>query len=166
MKKFAIILGSRSDLPQLRETIHALRKKYVSTIFSEIVVHIQSIHRNPVESWKFVFEKNCLGADGIGYCGSKAFAAPGALDGFIAAANQNVPVLGVALGDEGSEAFNAAVLSIKQLPGQYVIMDENGEPYVHANGLKAAVERFAEGKMPEPKERTSKSAEYNIDIDS
>lgn len=114
----------------------------------------------------FVFTDNCKSADVIFYCGGKAFAAPGVLDAFTAAANLNIPVFGIAIGDKGSEKFIAAILSIKELPGQYVIMDENNEPYTNAAGLKEAVERFAEGDMPETKERTGKPAEFDIDIDS
>jgi len=166
MKKVRIILGSRSDLPQLRETIRELRKNHVGVDFYKIPVDVMSIHRNPKDAWIFVFTENCKGADAIFYCGSKAFAAPGVLDGFAAAAELGTSIFGIALGKGGSEELDAAILSIKQLPGQYVIMDEDNEPYSHADGLKAAVTRFAEGNMPEPKERKSKPAEFDIDIES
>ncbi len=166
MRKIRIILGSRSDLPQLREAIRALRKQFVGSVFSIIDIDVMSIHRNPINAWTFVFTDNCKSADAIFYCGSKAFAAPGVLDAFAAAANVDIPIFGIALGETCSDAFNAAFLSIKELPGQYVIMGKDGEPYVNADGLTAAVTRFAEGIMPEPKARKSVPAEFSINIDS
>lgn len=50
MKKVRIILGSRSDLPAVRETIRELREKYVNTVFDAIPIDVMSIHRNPIDA--------------------------------------------------------------------------------------------------------------------
>ena len=60
---------------------------------------------------------------------------------------------------------SAAKLSIEELPGQHVIMDEaKGAAYAGQEGLLAALRRVSLGELPPPKPRTHKIARFNIDL--
>ncbi|MBW2647690.1 MAG: AIR carboxylase family protein [Deltaproteobacteria bacterium] len=161
IKKLAIILGSRSDLPKVEDVIRRLREKYSDLT---IDVHILSCHRNPIDTYTFVFTDNCKGAQAILYAGGKAFAAPGIIKAFIEAANLDIPVIGIALGEKDSKALNAAILSIEELPGTPVVMKEDGAAYVGPDGLEEAFERIVAGNLPALKKKAGKPPEFCIVI--
>ena len=161
LTKVAIMLGSRSDLPQLESVIKHLQDEHSNI---QIDKHILSCHRNVNDLNLFVFRDNCMGAEAIFYCGGKAFAAPGVLKANIDAANQDIPVFGIALGKEGSKSLQAAILSIEELPGTPVMLKEDGSAYVGANGLVEAFERAVIGNLPEAKKNSPKKAEFRITI--
>ena len=98
-----------------------------------------------------------------------AFALPGVLDAFLHAYGRRIPVIGVALGDEGSEDLKAAQLSISRLPGQPVIMDElTGVVYTGPSGFREAIARATSGELPIPKPRTTKPVqihEVGVDVE-
>ena len=97
--------------------------------------------------------------------GGKAFALPGVLDALLYAKFKDIPVVGVALGTPGTRAFEAAKLSIEELPGQPVIIDEvNGTAYAGNEGMRAALMRVSLGELPPPKSRAHKLAQFNIDL--
>jgi phosphoribosylcarboxyaminoimidazole (NCAIR) mutase len=160
-KKVAIILGSRTDLPKVLLMIEGLREKHTDI---KIDVHILSCHRNYLELHTFVFTDNCMGAEAIFYCGGKAFAAPGVLKAAIDAANLGIPVFGIALGDKDTTALQAAILSIEELPGTPVIMNEDSNAYVGPEGLEEAFKRMVAGNLPAPKKKADKPAEFRIAI--
>jgi phosphoribosylaminoimidazole-succinocarboxamide synthase len=160
-KKIAIVFGSESDIDeQTREVLRGIQDgKY--KIPASITVHVISCHRNPGELREFV-QTGCRQADIIIAAGGKAFALPGVLDALIAESGKSIPVVGVALGEPGSEARQAAVLSIKQLPGQPVVMDElAGEVFTD---LAEALNRVINGELLPPKSRQTKPAKLDIDF--
>jgi hypothetical protein len=95
--------------------------------------------------------------------GSKALALPGIIDAFAHSTGNDVPVIGVALGEPGSKSLLAAKLSIEELPGSPVIIDEfTGNAYEGVAGLKHALMRIAHGELPPLRSRTEKMAKMNI----
>ena len=163
--KVALILGSESDIPFVQSAIKKYPFPGSGSRIGAIALHIMSCHRNPLELYQFVCSERCHGVDAIIAAGGKAFALPGVIDALVYASGQRVPVIGVALGDPGTEALEAAKLSIKQLPGQPVMMDEiRGEVYAGEKGLQAALERLDIGELPPPSRREEKLARFNVTV--
>jgi phosphoribosylaminoimidazole-succinocarboxamide synthase len=159
-KSIAIICGSKSDVPAVQAVQN--RDLFTMADFAKVETHVMSCHRNPNELKDFAREK-CSGLDAIICIGSKAFALPGVLDAHLHAAGIPVPVIGVALGEPGSVALEAAKLSIEELPGQPVLMDEMmGKCWVGSEGLTNAMIRVARGELPPPKPRVNKPVEMNV----
>lgn len=157
-KNITILCGSENDLPAVRPVVSGFTPDR-----ARIQVHIMSCHRNPEDARKFaVFD--CDGVDAVICAGSKAFALPGFVDAF--AYNENddeVPVVGVALGEPNSKALLAAQLSIEELPGSPVVMDEiSGIPYAGPEGLRAAIARVIDGELPPPKPRVKKPVQRDV----
>lgn len=159
LKKVAVLLGSESDKAAL-QVPDSLRAIYRDTL----VAHVISCHRNPEDLIRFAWDAHNH-PEVIVACGGKAFAQPGVLQAYLAAQGLDIPVVGVALGKPGTEEFEAARLSIKQLPGQPVVMDEQtGEPYAGANGFDAVLNRIAFGELPPPQPRETKPAQFDIPL--
>ena len=154
----AIVCGSKSD-------VSVVEKAGLSMFKSEhvkIAVSVASCHRNPeeVQTWA---REGGGGADVVIAVGGKAFALPGVLDAALYAAGKQVPVIGVALGEPGSQSLLAAQLSIREIPGMPVIIDEiKDEVYTGPAGLLAAINRVIYGELPPAKPRTQKPAEWGI----
>jgi phosphoribosylaminoimidazole-succinocarboxamide synthase len=160
-KRVAILLGSDSDLPTVRSTIKAALRR---NVFEALDVHVISCHRNPAEIEAFA-ACNCNAADVVIAAGSKAFALPGVLDALLRSKKIEIPVIGVALGKVGSKSRLAAELSISELPGEPVIMNEMvGRPYSGAGGLESALNRVATGELPPPKILAKKPVVLNIHL--
>lgn len=159
-RRVIVVLGSESDLPTVRNTLRNHRCR-----FDTMETHVISCHRNPAELDKFASE-SFLGIQAVVAVGGKALALPGILKSLLTSRGVDTPVVGVALGQPGTEAFEAARLSIKELPGQTVVMDEQtGEPYAGANGLDAALWRIAVGELPPPTVSEPKLAKHDIPLD-
>ena len=95
--------------------------------------------------------------------GGKAFALPGVLDAQLHAFGFDIPVVGVVLGEPNSEELQAAKISIKQLPGAHVIMDDiYDEVYTGLEGFLGAVNRVQYGELPPPKTRVQKPVQMNV----
>jgi AIR carboxylase len=155
-KKVIIICGSETDLPQVKEVCSD------STIKAKIVVHIMSCHRNPRELKDFIFNRLQEG-DMVICVGSKALALPGVVDAWAHCFNKNIRVAGVALGETDSKALLAAQLSIDELPGQPVIMNEmTGQVYTGPSGLRELLHRVDNGEFPPPKPRKEKPAQMDV----
>ena len=162
MRKLAIIFGSRSDIS--REIVEALGKPDLKSGIREISVNVISCHRNPDDLVAFA-ASGCGGADVVIAAGGKAFALPGVLDALLHAEGKWVPVIGVALAESGSRSEQAARLSIEELPGQPVVIDESGgSAYIGIDGFERALQRVAHGELPPPKMRVPKPAELNIQL--
>lgn len=154
-----VVLGSESDLPTVRDTLRSHREH-----FDRMEVHVISCHRNPVELDQLAAQ-SWWGVEAVVAVGGKAFALPGVLKALLTSRGIDTPVVGVALGQPGTEAFEAARLSIKELPGQPVVMDEQtGEPYTGAKGLNAALWRIREGELPPPTVSEPKPAKHLISL--
>jgi phosphoribosylaminoimidazole-succinocarboxamide synthase len=156
-KKIAIVCGSESDLPIVMSLIQKIDPK-----FAKVNVHIMSCHRNPNETAEYA-KNGCLDADVVLCAGSKAFQLPGVIDAFAYAAGKNVRVMGVALGESASKALKAAQLSIEEIPGTPVIMDEvSGEVYAGEGGLCDAIYRIMHGELPPVRPRKAKPVQMNV----
>ena len=154
-RKIAVLCGSESDVPGVQPYIEEMKG---ARFFGGVI----SCHRNPHELDHFV-NTQCDGLYAVLCAGSKAFALPGVLDARLHAAGKDVAVVGVALGEPGSESLKAAQLSIEQLPGQPVVMDEiSGGCYSGPEGLRRALCRLVEGELPPHKDRTEKPVKMNL----
>lgn len=156
-KNIIVVCGSESDLPAVRGVFTGVLPEE-----AEIAVHVISCHRNPVELERFATSLEFRTADAIIGVGGKALALPGVIDAFANANGFYVPVIGVALGEPGSKSFEAAKLSIEELPGNPVIIDElTGSCYSGAEGFLRAIRRVTVGELPPPKPRTKKPIQMN-----
>ncbi|MFZ2167781.1 MAG: phosphoribosylaminoimidazolesuccinocarboxamide synthase [Minisyncoccia bacterium] len=159
-RSLAIVFGSTSDIPKVDAVLKALENgMFSSGILDTRSFFVLSCHRNPKEMFYFATH-GCRGANAVIAVGGKAFALPGILDAVIhSTGNQEIPVIGVALGEKGSIDLEAAKLSISQLPGQPVVMNEmEGTVYEGASGFSEALNRVANGEFP-VKARVAKAME-------
>ena len=158
----AIVLGSYSD-GDIGAFFGAMRIISADERCSNLQIagHVISCHRNPEELRQFV-EQGCEGAKVVIAMGGKALALPGVIDALLYESGQAIPVIGVALGEPGSEALRAAQLSIEQLPGAPVILDVTGRCYSGAEGLVAALVRIATEGVPPTVTREGKRALLNF----
>jgi len=155
--KVAIVCGSESDLPAVQEAVRGILPQD-----AEIVVHVMSCHRNPKEVAAFA-ANGCGGAEAVIAVGGKALALPGIVDAHAHALGFDIPVIGVALGEPGSDALLAAQLSIEELPGAPVIIDEFVErAYEGADGLRDALDRIISGELPPSSMRTEKPVQMRV----
>lgn len=162
-RKLALILGSKSDFKEAEMAI-AVAKKYVNNGFlRELNIHVLSCHRNPLDLVEFT-KQGCFGADVVVAVGGKAFALPGVLDAHLHANGWRVPVIGVAFGQHGSEELLAAELSISQIPGRPVLMDEKISVYCNSAGLLKAIARAAFSEMPPGLPRAQKESQFFIEV--
>ncbi len=161
--RVALVLGSESDLKVITpEMINEARKRCATSL--EIEVHVVSCHRNPADLMDLA-RFGCRDAHVVIAAGGMALALPGVLDASLADNNHNIPVIGLALGEPHTESFEAARLSIKQIPGQPVVMDESlGEPYANVSGFDAILRRLVNGELPPPVVRTKKDAHFNMTL--
>ncbi|MFH1207609.1 MAG: phosphoribosylaminoimidazolesuccinocarboxamide synthase [Patescibacteria group bacterium] len=182
-KNIVILFGSDSDLTKpIYQAIRTARVRYMPSgeLSSLRLVTNFSYHGRPDALWSFAEtgEFTVLGSEGGNkillldeidyfiYAAGIAAAQAGIFDAFLAHHNHHIPVIGLALGPEGTENLLAAQLSIKCLPGGHVVTDEiNGSVYTNAFGLEAAIERIANGELPPPKKRTTKPIEIDPKID-
>ncbi|OGZ68644.1 MAG: hypothetical protein A3D44_03970 [Candidatus Staskawiczbacteria bacterium RIFCSPHIGHO2_02_FULL_42_22] len=157
-KNIAVVCGSKSDLTVIEEVLDRTPYK----MWEKVVFHIMSCHRNPEEIREYA-KTGCGGADVVICVGGKAFALPGVLDAQLHAFGFDIPVVGVVLGEPNSEELQAAKISIKQLPGAHVIMDDiYDEVYTGLEGFLGAVNRVQYGELPPPKTRVQKPVQMNV----
>lgn len=151
-----VICGSESDWPIVRHVVTSVLPED-----AKLTVHIMSCHRNPYQVVDFT--KDGSETDAVICVGGKAFALPGVIDAFAHASHHgDIPVIGVALGEPGSKSLLAAQLSIEEVPGTPVIMDEIAGVYTGSQGLRAAINRVVDGELPPPKPRTEKPVQTNV----
>jgi len=163
-RKLAIVFGSDSDIPAVAHALKSIEDSDLRDGIEKTDVHVISCHRNPVELDAFA-ASGCGGADVVIAAGGKALALPGVLDALLHNKGKKIPVVGVALAKEGSTSEHAAVLSIEELPGEPVIIEESkGRAYVGVAGFNRALRRVAHGEFAPSKLRTSKPAQLNVDL--
>lgn len=154
-----VILGSRSDLPQARA---GLRRLESSPKVNALEVNIISCHRNPADLMNFTRSAQMQATDVIIAGAGKAAALPGMTKAFL---NMNgfghIPVIGVAFMGDTSDADDAAMLSIEELPGNPVEMDRDGQAYFGADGFVDAAESAIYDEFL-PQTPVSKPAEFDI----
>jgi len=155
--KIAVVCGSKNDWHLVEGVVKDVDKSQ-----AQIVVHVLSCHRNPQAVWEFA-QSGGEGADVILGVGGKALALPGMISSFAHANGKDVPVVGVALGDPGSEGLLAAQLSITEVPGSPVVVDERtGNAYTGAEGLETALHRIIDGELPPLPQWSEKPPEFGI----
>jgi len=155
-KNVHIVCGSDSDLSQVLATLASF------SIKASIKIHVISCHRNPRDLVDFIFNRVQDGDIVIGV-GSKALALPGVIDAWAYHFKKNVRVAGVALGESGSNALLAAQLSIEELPGQPVIINEiTGKAYTGPEGLRKLIKLIDNGELPPSKPRKDKPTQIDI----
>jgi len=105
MKKIVVLLGSKSDLPQVEEGLKIFQELGIS-----YEVKVLSAHRNPNELRKYVKDVEKKGTKLIIACAGLSAALPGVVSSYV-----DIPVIGVPL---YSKAFRGidSLLSILQMP--------------------------------------------------
>lgn len=157
-KSVLVVCGSDSDLP---ETMSACANASITN--TRITIHILSCHRNPAEVEKLVAEGGLREYDVVIGIGGRALALPGIIDAWTHHYECSVPVAGVALGLPGSRSLQAAQLSIEEIPGQTVILNEiTGKAYTGFNGLKELLDRIENGELPPEKPRKDRKVRWNV----
>jgi phosphoribosylaminoimidazole-succinocarboxamide synthase len=155
--KVDVLLGSRSDLKQVQQGLDYLSERGIKHC-----THIISAHRNPEELRQYAERLKAEEADVIIAAAGKAAQLPGVLKAWLGHySKSNIPVIGVALMGEPAEASVAAKLSIEQLPGQPVELDEHGKAYFSSKGMQEAVRAALENEFL-PQTYEPKAAEFNV----
>jgi len=155
-KKIIIVCGSESDLGVVKTAMKDL------DVRADIKLHVMSCHRNPKEVMEFA-ESLPNSVDMVIGVGGKAFALPGIMEAWMHAFGKQIRIGGVAVGNPQSQAFEAARLSILELPGQPVVMDEfTGGPYAGSQGLRELITRVCQGEIPPPRPRAEKPVKMDI----
>jgi phosphoribosylaminoimidazole-succinocarboxamide synthase len=167
-RRVAVLFGSENDIPCVERAIATLSPPTLEYLRQCAEVNAISCHRNPEKLRTYVEQELAKGKyDAIVAAGAKAFALPGVVDAWLHEyMDDPPPVIGVALGEPGSIALEAAKRSISELPGTPVIMDETGDGPTHAyegpEGFMAAVLRAMTGEFPVPPLRERKEPVYDI----
>ncbi len=139
-----VVLGSRNDLEQVQAGIEFL----ISATAGKVRLHIISCHRNPQALRDYA--KYLEGVDVVIAAAGKAAALPGVLKAWLVHFGKTkIPVIGVALAGETPDACEAAIVSIEQIPGQPVELDEKGQAYSGPGGMLAACKAAVTKKFPE-----------------
>lgn len=116
MKKVAVIMGSDSDLPVLKNTISTLKSFDV-----EVEVHVMSAHRTPAQACEFSSKAKENGFGVIIAAAGKAAHLAGVL-----AAHTTLPVIGIPIKSstlDGLDALLATVQMPKGIPVATVAID-------------------------------------------
>lgn len=155
--KIDILVGSRSDLDQAQGALEELTRRGVPHR-----LHVISAHRNPEALRSYAENLKPSEADVIVAAAGMAAQLPGVLKAWLGHYGKaDIPVIGVALVSDSSEASVAAKLAIEQLPGQPVELDERGKAYFGTPGMLAAAKAAVEHEFL-PRSYESKAAELNI----
>jgi phosphoribosylaminoimidazole-succinocarboxamide synthase len=157
-RRVLVICGSKTDLPQVQRVC----EEYTADQLG-IQVDVMSCHRNPLELMEFAEQLQAKKWDMLVCTGAKWLELPGDTAAWMNFYEKDIRVAGVALGKPGTEARLAAVLAIKQLPGNPVIMNEiTGEVYAGETGLRELLNRVVEGEFLPPKPQEQKGPEKNV----
>lgn len=105
MPKVAVIMGSKSDLPVVKETIDTLREFDI-----EVDGRVMSAHRTPDEAASYAKEAKANGFEVIIAAAGKAAHLPGVL-----AAYTTLPVVGLPIKSSTMDGLDS-LLSIVQMP--------------------------------------------------
>src|SRR5690606_13373410 len=105
MSKVAVIMGSKSDLPVVRETIEVLKEFGV-----EVEAKVMSAHRTPDEAANFAKEAENRGFEVIIAAAGKAAHLPGVL-----AAYTTLPIIGLPIKSSTMDGLDS-LLSVVQMP--------------------------------------------------
>ncbi|MFA5052463.1 MAG: phosphoribosylaminoimidazolesuccinocarboxamide synthase [Parcubacteria group bacterium] len=152
-KTIAIIAGSESDLPSI--------KNVVCPYDPYIMVHVMSCHRNPKAVMDYMANLP-EDTDFVIGVGGKAFALPGILAAWAHEFERGVFIGGVALGSKNNRSLLAAKFSLTELPERQVLLDPRGKAYTGEQGLHMLLERIVNEELPPPPPWTNKPCKMNI----
>lgn len=144
MKKVAIIMGSDSDLPVVKDAILELKKLEIP-----YEVHVMSAHRTPDMAAEF--SKNAK-AQGFGVI--IAAAGKAAHLGGVLAAHTTLPVIGIPVKAstlDGLDALLATVQMPKGIPVATVAIDGAGNAAILAAQMLALSDEKLEAKLTQMK---------------
>jgi len=158
-RRIDVVLGSRHDLGQVLDGVRLTNED------ADIQVHVCSCHRNPDELRNYAKKVAQEGKVDVIVAGAgKAAQLPGVLKAYLVAEGAlNIPVIGVGFTGLDEAANLAAAISIEQLPGQPVELDEDGRAYAGNNGMIVACEAAAKHEFL-PRGIAAVSAEWNIEL--
>lgn len=142
MKKAAVIMGSDSDLPVVKEAIETLKEFKIP-----VETHVFSAHRTPNEARGFALSAREAGFGVIIAAAGKAAHLAGAL-----AANTTLPVIGIPIKASALDGMDALLSTVQMPPGIPVAT-------VGINGAKNAALLAAQMLSVEDKELEKALAE-------
>jgi len=157
MRRIAVIVGSRSDLPQCKtglEVLQAARERgQIQGQIAAVRVWVSSIHRNTRE---VIDRLNTLPSihppcDVIITAAGWANALTGIVDSYLryALGDARIVVVGVALEDPGNVRHTqAAELSITEVPKTQVVYRDARGIFLGADGFRRACEFAVSGELP------------------
>ncbi len=133
--KIEVLVGSESDLKQTEDGLTILRQ-----LGHNVGVNIVSCHRNPAELLIFVRDGIVKRNIDVVIAGAgMAAALPGIVKAHLCAFNRaRIPVIGVAFEGKTSKQNEAAMLSIEEIPGQPVELNQHGMAYFGSIGFEQA----------------------------
>jgi len=150
-----ILVGSRSDLDQIKNGLTHLRGK------ANFAVSVMSCHRNPDELRNFARDV-LFKADVVIAGAGMAAALPGIVKSHLCYfGHSEIPVIGVAFDNGKTDDNIAAAGSIESLPGQPVELDHQGKAYFGPLGFTRACWAALDDEFL-PKEIVAKPAEIGI----
>ncbi len=157
--RIEVVTGSESDLNQMADGL-AYLDRLACQGMAHVRRHVISCHRNPDELADYA--KN-VPRDVVIIAGAGlASALPGVLQALLANQGKgNIPVIGVAFAGKTESQNLAALLSIKELPDQRVILDQDGKPYFGPEGFMAACRSAYEDEFLMPTRPTPKPAKLD-----
>jgi phosphoribosylcarboxyaminoimidazole (NCAIR) mutase len=154
MRRIALILGSKSDLPQCckgLELLEAARLRGEIEMSRGVVV--SSIHRATDETLKHLrfLSRDEESLDVLITAAGWANHLTGMCDSYLRYElyNSRIVVVGVALEDLDNNCHTlAAKLSITEVPGNQVVFDDERKNFIGSDGFKRACEFAMNGLLP------------------
>ena len=154
-RRIEVLIGSDSDLDQVFNGLGFLNQQPERHL---VRLSIISCHRHP-EILRGFAETELSRADVVIAAAGKAAALPGMVKSWLQHFGRGqIPVIGVALSGASSTDDQAARLSIENLPGQPVELDERGRAYFGADGFLAACQAAIWSEF-RPKDASTKPME-------
>jgi phosphoribosylaminoimidazole-succinocarboxamide synthase len=154
--KVTVVVGSESDLPQVKDGICWLEEEGIT-----VDVNVISCHRNVRDLSSFVGR---LSANIVIAGAGEAAALPGIIKSQLSCLGySHIPVIGVAFKGKDEKADMAARLSIENLPGQPVELSDSGQAYFGSDGFLLAC-KAADGNEFLPKKIEEKPAKYDVKL--
>lgn len=140
-RNILVVVGSKSDMPQLKLGLLYLKECGNAPSSVDVI----SCHRNPLDLEALALSPR---VDVIIACAGMAAALPGVLKASLCAnKHHRIPVIGVAMKGQNEPANMAAKLSIEELPGQPVELDQKGNAYFGAEGFRQACQVAVEAEF-------------------
>lgn len=147
-RRIAVMIGSKSDLPQCFDGLQVLKQAEESDLAYDITVVVASIHRNTLDVHDYLRRFSDEGYDALIIGAGWANHLTGCSDAFLryTLGDMKVVVIGVAFEDKKNlRHTETAVLSITEVPGTQV--EFSG--HTGSDGFLAACVFALDGELPE-----------------